>query len=146
MTRNINWITVLLALVAGMAVGFLWYGFLFVAPWMAGNGITQQGDIVYKNSQDISTGTEYYYLINTLVNLVSVIALHHLNQKIGINTLLQGAALGALIGLLLLLNVATTNMFAHNSLDLTWIDGGYAVVLLTVLGAIMGARGTRKTA
>jgi len=42
MEININYIAVLVAAVASMAVGFLWYGVLFMKPWMRMMGYTKE--------------------------------------------------------------------------------------------------------
>jgi hypothetical protein len=41
---RINWLAIVASAVAGMAVGFVWYGALFTDTWMAGNGITTTGE------------------------------------------------------------------------------------------------------
>lgn len=38
---NTNWIAVILATFVFFAIGFVWYGFLFEAQWLAAEGITQ---------------------------------------------------------------------------------------------------------
>jgi len=40
MGNKINWLAILASAVAGMALGFLFYGVLFLDIWAAGNGLT----------------------------------------------------------------------------------------------------------
>ena len=38
--KGVNWLGLVLALVAGQAIGFVWYGMVFEERWMALSGVT----------------------------------------------------------------------------------------------------------
>lgn len=44
MMEGINWVAVVAAAVASMAVGFIWYGPLFGKAWMKLSGLKEMGD------------------------------------------------------------------------------------------------------
>ena len=53
-------------------------------------------------------------------------------------TWMGGAQVGLAIGILSMVGVFVGNMFAHNPMSLSWVDGPYTLVLFTLIGAIMG--------
>lgn len=138
---RINWLAVLASAVAGMAVGFLWYGALFVEPWMAGNGITVTGEgaamKMFKNGAEIPSSS-LPMIINSVTMIVYPLLLAWLLQKTSIRTWSGGATVGLIVGLTHLFMVYTSNRFAQNPTSLSMVDGSYAVVLFAIMGAIMG--------
>ncbi|MEL7161475.1 MAG: DUF1761 family protein, partial [Bacteroidota bacterium] len=45
MQTKTNWIAVIVAAVAGMFIGFLWYGLFFMDAWGEAVGLTSEDDI-----------------------------------------------------------------------------------------------------
>jgi Protein of unknown function (DUF1761) len=138
---RINWLAVIASAVASMGIGFLWYGLLFVDPWMAGNGITATGEganmKMFKNGVAMPMDN-LPMIINTVTMLIYPLLMAWLLQKTNIRTWGSGASLGFVIGLTHLFNVYVGNRFAANPTSLSMVDGFYALVLFTVIGAIMG--------
>ncbi len=138
---RVNWLAVVASAVACMAIGFMWYGALFVDTWMAGNGISVTGEgeamKMFKNGVEMPV-SNLPMIINTVVLFIYPLLMSWILQKTGIRTLASGAALGFVIGLTHLLNVYVGNRFSGAPTSLSMVDGSYSLVLFTVIGAIMG--------
>ncbi|TXF89068.1 DUF1761 domain-containing protein [Neolewinella aurantiaca] len=144
MKRKINWIAVAVAALAGMFIGFLWYGAFFNAQWSAGvgftgPGLTEAGAEVFKHGEAVTLDPVTPMLFNLLVMVLYATFMAWLTGITGRTTLMGGLLLGAIVGGVLALNHVTTNMFAMNPSVLTVIDGSYCVALFAVMGAIAGA-------
>ena len=77
-------------------------------------------------------------IVNTVAMVVYALVMNWLFGKMNVSTWQTGATIGAGIGLIMLLNELTGNMFANNPMSLTQIDGSYSLVLFVVIGAIVG--------
>lgn len=139
--KNTNWLAVLVSVIASMIIGFLWYGALFNTQWMAGVGITMDGDIMYKDGVEVASSMTPM-ILNTIVMVIYALLIDWLIGKTGDTTATKGATLGFVIGFIMLLGVFTNNQFSMSPTSLTMIDGSYALALFTAIGAIMG--GWRK--
>jgi hypothetical protein len=136
-----NWLAIAVSAVAGMLIGFLWYGMLFQNQWMAGNGFTMEGEKMFKNGAEIPMSATPM-IVNVIVMLVYALIMSWLLNKMNVSTWQTGATIGAGIGVLMVLGILTGNMFAQNPMSLTLVDGSYSFVLFVVIGAIVG--GWRK--
>ena len=120
-----------------MFIGFLWYGVFFNEQWMAANGFTLQGEKMFKNGQEIPMNPTPM-VVNVIAMAVYALVLNWLFGKMNVSTWQTGAVIGASIGLLMFLGVLTGHMFAMRPSILITVDGSYAFVLFTVIGAIVG--------
>lgn len=136
-----NWLAIIACVVAAMGIGFLWYGALFNEQWMAGNGITMEGDNMFKNGIPRPYSNSPM-IINTIVMLIYALIMNWLIHKTRDTSVVKGFLLGLVIGGILALNHWTANLFAGNPESLTMVDGSYAIVLFGIMGAILG--GWRK--
>ena len=138
---RVNWLAVLAAAVASMVIGFLWYGMLFVGPWMTGNGITTTGEgsamKMFKNGTEMPI-SNLPMIINTVVMFIYPLLFQWIMQKTNIRTWASGATVGFVIGLTHLLNIYVGNRFSFSPTSLSMVDGSYSIVLFTVIGAIVG--------
>lgn len=141
MERKTNWMAIAASVVASMVIGFLWYGAMFNTQWMAANGITMEGEKMFKNGAEIPM-TMTPMIVNTIAMVVYALVMNWLFGKMNVSTWQTGATIGGGVGLIMLLNELTGNMFANNPMSLTQIDGSYSLVLFVVIGAIVG--GWRK--
>lgn len=129
---QVSWLAVVLAAVAAMVVGSVWYGPLFGTMWMKLVGISKS-DI---NKKEVPK----MYGIMFLGAVVEAYILSHFIHYAGAVGLILGAKTGlwAWLGF-----VATTMignyMFAKRPLNLYLIDAGYALVNLVAMGAIIGS-------
>ncbi|MEX1108939.1 MAG: DUF1761 domain-containing protein [Dongiaceae bacterium] len=138
MTARINWLAVLLAIVAQMAIGFLWYGFLFQAQWMAAVGIPPE-----------AAGAPGSMTAPMIVSVLSALAIAILLSLIvnrgAVGGFGEGVKWGFLLWLLLALPMhAIPNIWAGRDTTLTVIDGSEALAALVVAGAIIGLIGPRR--
>ncbi len=138
---KINWLAVLLCVVLGMGLGFLWYGALFQNYWMEGCGITMDGEKMLKNGTEVAMSS-MPMIFNTIAMVIYPIFFSWLINKTGDTTAASGGKLGFIIGLISAIGIIVGNMFAQNPTVLSCVDGSYVVVLFTVFGAIIG--GWRK--
>lgn len=126
---NINWLAVLVAALAGFAIGGLWYGPLFGKAWMREVGMTDE-KMKSANMLKIYGGAL----------LLNLIAAYSLAMFIGGNDLNFGIFAGFMTGLTFVsMALGVTYLFEHRSLKLWLINAGYQTVIFTAMGAILGA-------
>ncbi len=99
MERKTNWLAIVVAVVAGMAIGFLWYGALFNEQWMAGNGFTMEGEKMFKNGVEIPMSSTPM-IFNTIAMVAYALLMNWLLGLAGARTWMDGAKVGAVIGLI----------------------------------------------
>ncbi|MBB4081059.1 hypothetical protein GGR28_003706 [Lewinella aquimaris] len=139
MTQTINRWAILGATVAGMFIGFLFYGLLFNSAWTQAVGLTTEDDVNFlKYGESVALDPVTPMLINAFVMAAYAVFLWWLTDHTGHATLAGGATLGAMIGLLVAASHGVGNLFAFEPAMLTVIDGLYHIVLFTVIGAIVG--------
>jgi len=121
---------VLVAALAGFAVGGLWYGPLFGAAWQQETGVRAE--------QMKSANLPRLYGSVLALNLVGALAL---TQFIGRSPTWQHGLLVALAAGLTLVStsLAVSYLFEFRSLKLWCINAGYQTVIFGVMGTILGA-------
>lgn len=138
--QQTNWLAVITAAVAGTFIGATWYSFLFAEAWMKATGVSasEDGLKAFKNGVEITEGMNPM-IANTFAMALYAVILNWLLQRASAKTLQSGAMIGGAIGLMSLVSNYVNNMFAAEPSTLSMIDGSYALVLFTVMGAILGA-------
>ena len=137
MERKTNWIAVVVSVVAGMFIGFLWYGMLFQAQWSAGNNVTVEGEKFFKNGVEMSASPAPM-IFNIVAMVVYALLVNWLLGLANARTWMDGAKIGGAIGLIMALGIYVGNMFAMNPASLSMVDGSYSLVVFTLFGAILG--------
>ena len=123
---EIVWLSIPVCMIAAFAIGGLWYGPLFLKPWLEDTGVTdeQQG-----HPAKVFGGAAVFTLIGALtVNLL-------LDRTVG---LLAHTSGGLVIGLAAAAAFGINYMFAAKPKRLLAIDGGYTVVMFGIMGLIVG--------
>lgn len=135
-----NWLAVIVATVVGMLIGFLWYGLLFQQQWMDGNGITmdEANMKLFKNGVE-QPSSSAPMIINFVAMFFYAVMLNWLLKRCGSTTLSSGALTAGAIGLIMAVSVYVADLFAMAPSSLSMVDGSYALVLFTAMGAILGA-------
>lgn len=143
MQSKTNWLAVLVAVIAGMFIGFLWYGVFFQAQWaeavgMTGPGLTEPGGEVLKHGTPITLDPTTPMIINAVSMAIYALVLNWLVVQTSRYSFAGGATLGALVGTVPLLTSYVGNRFSADPTILSIIDGSYYLVLFAVIGGIIG--------
>jgi hypothetical protein len=138
MTIEVNYVTVLLAGVVSMAVGFLWYSPLVLGkPWMKERGYTAAA---LKKAQ---AGMGKMYAVSFVLSLITAYVLAHvmtLSEHFFQYPIVQtGLTSGVWMWLGFVMPVqATAAIFGDKNWKLFGIDTGYQLVSLLVMGLVLG--------
>ncbi len=133
---GVNLVVVLLAAVATMIVGFLWYSpLLFAKPWMLAMGY----DPSDKAGLDaMRKGAGKLYGISFLASLVSAFVLGKVVVVTTVTTIPYGMKVGFAMWLGFVVTVQLTDMlFARKPIKLFLINTGYQLVCYVMMGAIL---------
>lgn len=129
----VNFLAVLVAAVANLLLGFLWYGPLFSKPWMKLMGMTRE-------SMQQGGQSPIIYAVPFIGSLVTSYALALFINATGMGTAMGGAGVGLLAGLGFLAPAMGANaLFGQKKFALYLIDTGYPIVSLIIAGVILGA-------
>jgi len=128
---SINWLAIVVAAVSAFMVGGIWYSkALFGNVWMTGSNLTME-QVQAGNKGKIFGFTALFSLIMA-VNLGMFLA----DAK---TDLAWGTTAGFLAGIWTFSAIAIHSLFELKSWRLIFINGGYSIVSLTIMGAIIGA-------
>jgi hypothetical protein len=125
----INWLAVFAAAVSAFIIGGLWYGPLFGKAWMNANGFTEED--LAKRSMPLVFGVSFLLMLAAAVNLAMFIGPEA--------TLAFGTLAGLAAGLGWVATfLGVIYLFEKRAPALWLVNGGYSVVALTAMGAILG--------
>lgn len=127
----VNWPAVLAAGISAFVLGGIWYSPAFLGKaWMKENNFT------LTDVQETNKGKIFAWAF--LLSLIMAINLAmFLNPpEIG---LAKGIVYGVLTGLWVFCGLAIVALFEHKSARYIFINGGYCLVALALMGAIIGA-------
>lgn len=130
MDPQINWLAVLVAGVSAFILGGVWYSpALFGKAWMSENKFTAED--VKKGNQAKIFGWSFIFSLIMAANLGMFLG----DPKIDFKT---GLMYGALTGLWIFCGIAIVGLFEHKSWRYIFVNGGYMIVALTLMGGIIG--------
>jgi hypothetical protein len=131
-------LAVLLAAVAAMVVGFLWYGPLFSKPWMQLIGIKKK-DI----DKAKMAGMWKIYLAAFALNIITALVIYTLllwTKSPKMSPVLQGLELGFLAWMgFSAATIGQSYLFLQKPIKLYLIDAGHFLASYLVMGLIIGA-------
>ncbi len=132
MFESISWVGVAVAAIAAFVLGWLWFGPLFLKPWMRELGKTQEQLNRQGPAFALTVAMEFVAWTITATVLAIII------ERFG-----PGVTTGLTVGLLCAAGfVATTLLagvlFAHTSPTRYWIEAGNRLVSYALMGAIYG--------
>jgi hypothetical protein len=129
----VNWLAIIIAAIANMIIGFLWYGnFAFGKSWMKLSGRTMG-----EGQQPVPL-----YALTIVGAVVQAIAMSWFAAQTGANSGSAGAILGLLVGLGFIAPAMFADvLFAGRPAHLYAITAGYQVLAAVVQGAIIGFMG-----
>jgi hypothetical protein len=134
---GINYLAVLLAAAAAWVAGAVWYMAL-ATPWMAAAGISQEKIAASKTQPGASLPFVFAFAGCVIMAWVLAGIVGHLGQVTLRNGVISG--LFCWVGFVIT-TMLVNNSFAMRSRMLLLIDGGYWLVALALMGAIIGAMG-----
>ena len=127
---TVNWLAVLVAGISAFVLGGVWYSpALFGKAWMTENNMTV--DDVKKGNKGKIFGWSFILSLIMAANLGMFINTPDLNLS-------QGIIYGLLTGLWIFCGIAIVGLFEHKSARYIFINGGYMIVALGLMGAIIG--------
>jgi len=126
----INWLAVFAAAASAFIIGGLWYGPLFGKAWMHANGYTEED--LAKRSMPLVFGISFLLMLAAAVNLAMFIGPE---ATLAFATM---AGLAAGLGWVATF-LGVIYLFEKRPAALWLVNGGYSVVALTAMGAILGA-------
>ncbi len=128
-----NWLAIIIAVIANMVIGALWYGnWAFGKSWMKLSGHTM--------GEGMQIGP--LYALTALAALVQAITMSWFLGQTGANSGAAGAIIGLYVGLGFVASAMFAEvLFAGRPPRLYAITAGYSVVAAIVQGAIIGFLG-----
>jgi hypothetical protein len=134
---GINYIAVLIAAAAAWAAGAVWYMAL-AKPWMAAVGLNKEE--IEASRQRPGGSLPFVYAL--AANVIMAWVLAGLMGHLGSVTIRSGVISGAFCWLGFVITTMLVNYsFGMRNRMLLLIDGGYWLVALALMGAIVGAIG-----
>lgn len=131
---SINWLAILLATVAAMAIGWVWYGPAFGDRWM---------NLVKLSKKETEKAWKKPMATMVVMAFVQAYVMRHLviytayfypdMSELGVGLM---TGLWAFIGFALPL-ILSNNMFARRPMELSYVEAGNQLVTLLVIGAIV---------
>ncbi|HTQ27480.1 MAG TPA: DUF1761 domain-containing protein [Puia sp.] len=130
MNGSVNWLAVLVAGILAFVIGGIWYSpALFGKAWMKETGITTEQ--LQKANKAKVYGWAFLLTLIIAVNLAMFLndpAIHFS----------QGLMYGFLTGVWIFCGIAITALFEQKTARYIFINGGYMLVALSLMGAIIG--------
>ncbi len=121
-------LAVLAAAVASYAFGAIWY-MLLSKPWMAAAGLTED---------TINQKNPVPYIVAFVMCVLVAGMMRHIFGMSGVETVWEGIVSGFGLGLFIATPwLATCYGFSQRPLKLTLIDGTYATMGCTIMGAVL---------
>jgi dipeptide/tripeptide permease len=130
---SVNWLAVILAAVAGMALGFVWY-MVLGKQWMGALGKTRE------QIMSAAGNPATPFIIAAVMQLVMAYFLALLTPRVfGATTLINGLMMGFWLWLGFVITTMIINhRYQGSKWSLTVIDGGYLLGVLLLEGIVIG--------
>jgi uncharacterized protein DUF1761 len=127
---TINWIAVLVAGISAFVLGGVWYSpALFGKAWMTENNLTP--DDVKKGNKGKIFGWSFILSLVMAVNLAMFLNTPEMDLS-------QGIVYGILTGVWIFCGIAIVALFEQKTARYIFVNGGYMLVALGLMGAIIG--------
>jgi hypothetical protein len=132
---SVNWLAIVVAMIASMALGFAWYMGL-AKQWVAALGRTEASGQAMGNSPTP-------FIWSALMQLVMAYFLALLTPKVlGATTIANAMQLGFFLWLgFIITSMIINHRYQQSKWSLTAIDGGYMLGVLLVQGLVIGLFG-----
>jgi hypothetical protein len=138
MNIEVNYLAVLLAGVASMVVGFLWYGpMLFAKPWMKLMGHTKESMEKEKTNMGKTYGISFVLALVTAYVLSHVMTLSQNFYNTGAVMTGLTSAFWMWLGFIMPVQ-ATDVLFGSKKFKLFLINTGYQLASVLAMGVVLG--------
>jgi hypothetical protein len=128
---TINWLAIAVAGISAFVLGGVWYSpALFGKAWMKENNMSVED--VQKGNKAKIFGWSFILSLLMAVNLAMFLNDPKINLEMGI-------IYGLLTGVWIFCGIAIVALFEHRSARYIFVNGGYMLVALGLMGAIIGA-------
>ena len=138
--NSINWLAILVAAISAFVVGGIWYSpIMFSKAWMKDNKLSEE--TVKAGNKAKIFGWAFVLTLIAAANLGMFLAdspAECTGNCAHKTDLTWGATAGFLAGIWVFCFVAIHGLFEFRSWRLIFINGGYALAALTIMGAIIG--------
>ncbi|MEQ8955599.1 MAG: DUF1761 domain-containing protein [Gammaproteobacteria bacterium] len=132
----INFLAVLVAALVGFVVGFPWYGPVFGKAWMAETGITEEQ--AAKGNMPLIFGSSFVFQL--IMSFCLAMFFYGDPAAAEMINAGNGAFYGFLTGFgWVTMAIGVNALFEQKSFKYIAINGGYWIVVFTIMGAILGA-------
>jgi hypothetical protein len=149
MDYYLNPVAIVVAVVAAVALGFVWYGALFGKKWQALVGLTdaqlQNANMAVTFGSMIFNTFVIAIALNLVINAMALYAAivygpdSFIITTFGQSTAVFGALVGLFVGgAFMFTSYTTTYLFAQMRKKLLLIDAGYQVTICVLMGFIIG--------
>jgi len=129
--ETVNWLAVAIAGISAFVLGGVWYSpALFGKAWMKENNMSVED--VQKGNKAKIFGWSFILSLVMAVNLAMFLNDPKTNLEMGI-------IYGLLTGVWIFCGIAIVALFEHRSARYIFVNGGYMLVALGLMGAIIGA-------
>ena len=133
-TVNLNWPAIAVAAIASFIFEAIWFS-VFMIPWLEGIGRTQDWFIA-----TAAINPAFQYITAFLCSIVAAVVLSVLTQITGPQTAGRGVLIAALVWVgFVATSWAKEYIFEARTLQIFFINAGYSLVGLMLMGAITGA-------
>ncbi|MBS1597099.1 MAG: DUF1761 domain-containing protein [Bacteroidetes bacterium] len=130
MQTHVNWLAVLVAGISAFIIGGIWYSpALFGKAWMKENNLTIEQ--IQKSNKGKVYGIAFLLTMIMAVNLAMFLSGPEINLS-------QGLMYGFLTGVWIFCGIAIVGLFEQKSGRYIFINGGYMLAALSLMGAIIG--------
>lgn len=130
---DINYLAVVLGVLVSLIIGAVWYApGLFGGSWMKLVGL-KKSEMDDKGGMGVmmTMSVVFYFLVSLVVAAIMKMS--------GAEGLAEGLLMGSIIGFVFGYGpMAVSYVYARRRFELSMIDGGYIVVTLAAIGAIIG--------
>ncbi|MBW3569090.1 DUF1761 domain-containing protein [Candidatus Parcubacteria bacterium] len=128
---DLNYLAILIAGLAAMPIGIIWFGPLFSLAWMKENGLSKE---------ELAKGPKGGYFWTMIASLVEAWILAYFIAFAGAQSLAEGLLIGAMAAVGFMATTLGINyIFAQKSMKLYLIDIGYQAITVIVMGGILAA-------
>jgi uncharacterized protein DUF1761 len=130
---HINFLAVLVAAVVAFVLGGLWYSpILFAKAWVNAHGYTEE------RVREMQANAAKAYAVSFLCQFLIALGLAVLISYLHLERCVQGLKLAVLVwgGFAFPLGLMAT-MFSDKKITVLWIDTGYQLVYLLIMGSIL---------